>query len=612
MRYQCSNCGMEADESTVFCSECGGRVVAIQDESDTAQSIRTGGGGFCSNCGAGLDPESIFCPECGTPIDSSAMQNGSTPDMAKGAAIGNVPNGMNSSNMQFTGKKVRSPKASQRNSSPIKRRLMMIYSGMLATAVVAALLLVLLSFVGESVTGIFYYKDGKTYYASGTDSEWICNRKVSPVHNQNGELKPDQKNRIFFHEGSDYYYRDLSQNENSDKAIVRLGSGIDGFYSSNIDSPEGYDLLYRKYDALYLGNGKEETMIYRDSSSVQVSKDGTCMYMQVGDDIEYMKFNERDKSLEFSDCDILYCNDDRSVCYMRDRVSSIYYKLKDGEKTELPMSLSGFSSAASAGLNKVFSDGTYYYTVFDRNDSEDSDYRILYYYDGKDAKEIASGISDVNYAGSESSKKVLWYMTGTEGDDYELHIVKEDEEIGSVQLDNCLGSYEVLLSGKTDNFFVSYLTGNPDEWDSAHNTTKKYQIGSDSVKSVATDYSDDYEIGLYFANNNNDENEILYRYDEEDGNLYTYGVAGKVIVRDFQCIANEGGTIYGVNDKKLIVFAGEKQITITDNYDGDNCRIGSGGYILKDYNQSRGSGTLCYFNGSDVEEVEAGVSDIDD
>lgn len=52
----CSKCGMELPENTVFCTECGTKVAKTKQ-------LR------CKNCGTKLTKDDLFCPDCGEPIE---------------------------------------------------------------------------------------------------------------------------------------------------------------------------------------------------------------------------------------------------------------------------------------------------------------------------------------------------------------------------------------------------------------------------------------------------------------------------------------------------------------------------------------------------------------
>lgn len=57
----CSNCGATVSDDTLFCNECGMRVMAKKPESATK---------ICKTCGASLAEDAKFCELCGTVVET--------------------------------------------------------------------------------------------------------------------------------------------------------------------------------------------------------------------------------------------------------------------------------------------------------------------------------------------------------------------------------------------------------------------------------------------------------------------------------------------------------------------------------------------------------------
>lgn len=62
-RQRCKICGYALTEGTVFCPNCGNKILTEKEEPVNNDTKR-----FCNQCGISLDKDSIFCPNCGNRI----------------------------------------------------------------------------------------------------------------------------------------------------------------------------------------------------------------------------------------------------------------------------------------------------------------------------------------------------------------------------------------------------------------------------------------------------------------------------------------------------------------------------------------------------------------
>lgn len=62
-RQRCKICGYALTDGTVFCPNCGNKILTEKGEPVNNDTNR-----FCNQCGISLDKDSIFCPNCGNKI----------------------------------------------------------------------------------------------------------------------------------------------------------------------------------------------------------------------------------------------------------------------------------------------------------------------------------------------------------------------------------------------------------------------------------------------------------------------------------------------------------------------------------------------------------------
>lgn len=569
MVFQCVNCKKIVKEGSAFCPDCGGSIESVCDSNGNQAVSMNGKQSFCAQCGAPLDDGSVFCAECG--------------------AAAKMPEAGQSI---YREKKSKIPK----NRMPLeKKKIIWLIVGMVVTVVVAAVVLIVLSMIQVEKTGILYYRDGKTYFTDGSGIETVCDKKLD----YEGYYISEKKDGVYYCDDDSWYFRNFDRSEKDSRANVRLNN-VEVLLAVDVDTPEGYDLLYMRNNNLYIGNESKEEKIYPyEYSNFVLSDTKDQMILQIDDDVEYMDFSNRESCEEYRDCYLVKYQEDFSAFYLRGTNRNVYYEVKKGEKKELSMDMSGFGAEAQAELLKVSEDGSYYYLV--GNDEG----RRLFFCDGKEAREVCSSVDSVesDWQALCSKGNYICYVT-----DGRLCIAEEGEKLAELeqQVDDLSRVCYLENDKKGGSYLIQYMN------DQGEGITKYIQIKKGKIHDLAIDFDKDIHIIDFYSNQYSDENVIFCKYNaegvEED---YGYATGDGIKEKDMEYVGKFGtednSFAYVVQDGKLYGMTGQKKICLDENYSYESSDILYRGFFSKDYNRSQGCRTLCYFDGEKVREIATGV-----
>ena len=443
----CQKCNALIPDDSTFCPECGAKVETVWTApSEPAAQV------FCPNCGSPMAAGDCFCENCGAKVEAAAPQQSAAAPKA--------------------GKKSKAGGSFQTGSSKTKIPAQFLTLGVAGVALilVVVILVSIIASAGSVNNYALYIKDGEMYYSempkgkdpvevtsklvdSGSDSNYYLSYNAYSFGNA-AYLTKDGK-KLFYADkatiGSSgslteftLYYRDIT---NAKKEPVKITSGISS-YSIN---EKGTLVTYIKDGNLYQHNLKEQTKIASDVTAYRTSKDGkTLLYIEKEDGEEAGTLYKKSGSKEATKI----AGDVTRITYVDEKLSTIMFRKDDSLYKK-----SGNKDAEkiASGIYSVYvtyEDGSLYYATTDEEeeltywdfitddmqDDDDYDYYrenlkentisnsmvTLYYYNGKEAIEVAKNVLDVETGSYDEPVLVYQALEGEDLPKVKLSKVVED------------------------------------------------------------------------------------------------------------------------------------------------------------------------------------------
>lgn len=605
----CPNCQKQLADGTKFCDDCGAQIV---------ETI------FCANCGNQTSTEYAYCQVCGAPLAEPAA-----------------------------------PEKKGFKMPAISKKLIGIIG---AVAAVAVLIVALVLLFGGSKKNnyILYAKEGEVFYSSvsklkpwqltdkmvdkdGVDDDTWLKQNATDL-GWGVTMSKDGKN-IFYLDKYDgeftLYYRSAT---NSKKDPEKLDSGISGDYNL---SENGKLVTYLKDGDLITHNLKEKDKVAKDVAYYLVSDDGKNFLYVTDEGDMYAKFGNKDAKK--IDSDLFEEDEDGNVQYyypfehVDEDFTTVWYQkedilykgnMKKGSKDKVVSDV--------YSVVKVYDSGAAYYVTAEEKEVEEDGFtypkteKTLYYYNGKDKKEIAKEFG--GYETAAADKESVVYYTIKESKDEEgqvtyeseYHIAMEDKVADIAEEDACM--FEFSEDGKTLYYIcdVDKIGENAKENDAIYGELKKVTISGTKVKKT-----DSYEKDVYVGSvgGSGEYTYVNYAYDlsiADDGEIFYY--------KDYNTEKGQG-TLYRSKKKvsedvwsyKYSVDTGDVTVMVDFNSDSDKSagtlkswngkklkkisddvhsyRLTPNGEVLylKDYSTKKSKGELNLYNGSKSKKVDEDV-----
>ena len=621
---KCSNCGSEVEKGTVFCGNCGNKIVWEQQQVVSGE-YASDGIVFCPNCGKKMDSESAFCDECGFRLDGK-WEKGKTTDFK-----------------QFW-------KAHGKINVKV-----LVLAGVLAVVVLGAG-----AFTVARTSGIFNGEPSHLVYFKDDSMMMIDlsrkNAKPQVLTDAFGEdyfvrrcLSKDGKYVVY---GEDY------DGESYDLFLTKVSKPAKG---KKIDSHvnrfillDNNHIVYQKKDDLYYYNGKD---------SVRLAKNVLQFRL---DNLQKNIFWEENKKMVSSyylqdlnqKKDAVKLEDDLDDIYSTDNLE-FFYGLKDGklylinakgEKTTIAKNVTSINRLEYSGktgmviyeksikkeipYSDIIYDDTGKMSEYYKKELEKKKYSYeekgLYLYDGKEEKvltECMGATLDAAVGDGDNEEaytlfmeypemgdiRVPWSLVKSAGLENTINTERQEESILVMTVGSeRIGEFEDIsvrdgdLEVKSGTAYV-YVTDESGEDGMIYRITSK---GADRGKLEEIDDAEDGELllacekGLYYLKD---------KYDYFSGDLYFNGeeiatdvhYANKIgdtemisFISDFDK-EERSGTLYIKNGKNI------KQVA-EDVYFHECIEDGSAIFIT-DYSQESGEGDLMYFDGKKLRKLDSDV-----
>ncbi|MBR6682272.1 MAG: zinc ribbon domain-containing protein, partial [Clostridia bacterium] len=561
----------------------------------------------CPKCGAQFADGTKFCEACGA-------------QMAEAEVVVNT-----NENVQFQQpQQPEQPQQPQNNAAKIPAKF--IKPGAIAVvAVIAVIVLCSLIFSGGKNNFTLYKKDGELFFTNlpKFDPQEITSDFVSSSH----VLSKDGKTLFFYDkEAKALYYRDVT---NPKKEAEKISSDVNSFeinekanvvtYLKNYDNEKGVGDLYQH-------NLKEGNKIKGDVRNFWTSEDGKkILYVDDGNNL-YLKNGKKDaEKIKGEISNIYFVSGDLSTIYYA-ADGTLYCKKGNKDATKIDSDVTG--------IQRIYETGEVLYMKENKKDEKKTETETesatsstgfiqktytLYYFDGKDKKELTdefSEYSDYDYA---LDVPVFIYSIAEEtkkDDKVEIehtYFLLADGETSEITTDDVSAVYisndgkEVLITADVNDkgygtVYLAKISGKtmktPEKYD--EDAGYAYFVGEKNDILIEKDYSDKNDkYTLYFNKTKVDDDVYTQRYNKETKELIYFT---------------------DVNDKNIgtmKIFNGKKSAKISDDIYVSALNVTNEGNVLffKDYkvneeDSTKNRGDLYVIDGKNVKKIDEDVQSL--
>jgi len=561
----------------------------------------------CPKCGAQFADGTKFCEACGA-------------QMTEAEVVVNT-----NENVQFQQpQQPEQPQQPQNNAakSPAK----FIKLGAIAVvAVIAVIVLCSLIFSGGKNNFTLYKKDGELFFTNlpKFDPQEITSDFVSSSH----VLSKDGKTLFFYDkEAKALYYRDVT---NPKKEAEKISSDVNSFeinekanvvtYLKNYDNEKGVGDLYQH-------NLKEGNKIKGDVRNFWTSEDGKkILYVDDGNNL-YLKNGKKDaEKIKGEISNIYFVSGDLSTIYYA-ADGTLYCKKGNKDATKIDSDVTG--------IQRIYETGEVLYTKENKKDEKNKETETesatsstgfiqktytLYYFDGKDKKELTDEYSDYSDYDYALDVPVFIYSIAEEtkkDDKVEIehtYFLLADGETSEITTDDVSAVYisndgkEVLITADVNDkgygtVYLAKISGKtmktPEKYD--EDAGYAYFVGEKNDILIEKDYSDKNDkYTLYFNKTKVDDDVYTQRYNKETKELIYFT---------------------DVNDKNIgtmKIFNGKKSAKISDDIYVSALNVTNEGNVLffKDYkvneeDSTKNRGDLYVIDGKNVKKIDEDVQSL--
>lgn len=564
------------------------------------------GASFCDGCGTQFQ-QAVICPKCGnqTPANLGYCQACGVQFAAPSAPAAPAAKGGFDFNA-ILGKIKALP----------KKTLGLIGGGIVA---VIAIIVIIAIIAGSAMPSyVLYQKGGDLFYRD-------LSKKTSVEFEDayNAVLSTDGKTLFIKNNDGDLVYAKANDKKAETKKWISLDGVSDYLISENgkkITYINDGDLCQKKLGA------ESATKITSDVYSFTATSNGSkILYANKDAEVFYLskiKNGEKGVKLASDVKSVRYISEDLKTIIFADTEGDLYIatvKGKDSKKTKI---------AEDANLVAAFDTKNIYYTTTEeiKENELTKTETSLFFYNGKESKELAKGNYYYASAGSKESKSLVYLTRDEDKESYtvkyfvavkdatnELHSYTHKYEENAKNNYTTLSDIAISENGKTLYYIEKEnKTYKPDEEQKpAVGELKTVKISKKlgTPKVYASDvYSLDYAATYYTG-------KVVYTKDyKKDKGTYDLYLNKKMIcsgVEDHDYHKEAKGFAIFVDDsfkfyKSKLVTVADSTKKMNDNYDV----LPSGEIVFINDVKASGKGTLYVFNGKKSKEIDTGVTSI--
>lgn len=441
----CKECGNEILPGTLFCTNCGAKAEAPEQEADSdktvvlwdeepqqpkqdddktvvlwddePQSQGSTAPRKCPNCGSENMGDALFCVECGALMSETKPQP-VTPPPAAQPSMTTPPPAME---QQGKPKKEKAPKQPKQQGEAAKNGKLPIIIGAVAAVVVVIIgaIFVMSGLSSKSVgNDLVYLKDNEVYMAKGGSfkPELITDSMFEDEDEDAASYVNDLLYLIQYTEDGKYlfYSQDIDEYGNFDLYYKKAGSKEEGTkLESGVENYQAYSedkILYDKNGKLYLASLKGKEKIASGTSVGRISENGQYFFWYEDEDVYVQDMNLKKDKVKIKDVSYVVdiSKDMKEIYYMSDDTLYVMKNLKD--KVKLASDVATVYMLGEGDNKKLYyttleDDTPYTYADLVKNDvKKDSEY---YEY----ADEILEDLED--YELNVSEYKAYTYSAAT-------------------------------------------------------------------------------------------------------------------------------------------------------------------------------------------------------
>ncbi len=538
----------------------------------------------CPNCKAVIADGAKFCETCGAQIPQAEIT--------------------------VTPAEFQTPIQPQQK-TPIKFPTHLLKLGAIAVvAIIAVVVLCSLLFSGGENNFALYIKDNELFY---TDVPNFNPFEVTPDYECGNDLIPHLSK-----DGSKLFYSDKESGSLYFRLVNKPKKDAEKIASDVTDyeiNEEGTLVTYLKNGDLYQHNLKESTKLQSDVREFWTTENGKKILFVDNENTLYIKNGKKDAEKIKGEINYVYyvSSDLSKIYYAAD--GTLFYKKgnKDPQKIDSDVSR----------IFNIYDTGEVFYAKenekeTDENSDTDSSIKYeettysLYYFDGKDKKELTNEFSTYSSYDYALDEPVFMYSVTQESDEEDkedkkiFYLVAEGEtseitteDISSVSLSDD-GKLALLLADTNDEgygiLYTAKIAGKkmktPEKYD--EDVRSAAFIGEDNSILCRKDYNDNDEYTLYLNKKMVDEDVYSARYNVETDTLIYFTE---------------------VNDEHIgtmKIFKGNKSTKISDDVYIRNLLITKEGNVLflKDYNAEKEKGDLYILKGKKAKKLDEDVQNL--